>query len=108
VTGFPEQVLVAVEERLRAEGVALEDMDRRIAERLNVPVDYYFVYLLVRGAIHAHAAQDLEVDPTPVPSAPSVTRQEPPAFLRLRTEKRDTLDAGTPGGDVGSSGVRHG
>ncbi len=48
--------IAALEQQVHRDGVALENVDTRIAEILNVPPDYYFAYLLVAGAIEARGA----------------------------------------------------
>lgn len=50
-----EHVLADIEQVVRASGAALDEADARIAEVLGVPTDYYHAYLLVWGAIEAHA-----------------------------------------------------
>lgn len=48
-----EEVLAEIEGELQASGVAPEEVDARVAEALDVPLDYYLAYLLVWCAIAA-------------------------------------------------------
>ena len=48
-----EHVLADIEQHVHAAGVPLEDVDSVVAATLGVPVEYYFTYLLVWGAIEA-------------------------------------------------------
>ncbi|WP_052664846.1 hypothetical protein [Nitriliruptor alkaliphilus] len=56
MTRTHEQILAHLEQAAVGEGVPAADVDRYIADRLQVPLDYYFAYLLVWGAIEAHRA----------------------------------------------------
>ncbi|WP_052665093.1 hypothetical protein [Nitriliruptor alkaliphilus] len=58
MTRSHEQILAHLEQVAVGEGVPAADVDRYIADRLQVPLDYYFAYLLVWGAIEAHRAAD--------------------------------------------------
>ena len=50
-----EHVLAAIEQSVQSIGVPPDEVDAAIADVLGVPVDYYFAYLLVWGAIEAHS-----------------------------------------------------
>ncbi len=52
----PAQTLARLEQQAYDHGIPLPEVDTYIASQLQVPTDYYFAYLLVRGAIEAHQA----------------------------------------------------
>lgn len=56
MTRTHERILADLEQQAVDEGVPTVDIDRYIADRLQVPLDYYFAYLLVWGAIEARCA----------------------------------------------------
>lgn len=56
MTRTHEQILADLEQVAIVEGVPATDVDRYIADQLQVPLDYYFAYLLVWGAIEGHRA----------------------------------------------------
>ncbi len=56
MTRTHEQILADLEQDARGAGVPTADIDRYIADQLKIPLDYYFAYLLVWGAIEAHRA----------------------------------------------------
>lgn len=64
-------VLADIERRVRTDDPSPDEVDRRIADELGVPLDYYFAYLLVWGAIEAYReARDLaETQPSGDPRA---------------------------------------
>jgi hypothetical protein len=47
-------VLACIEENVATSGASMDQVDERIAAELGVPVDYYFAYLLVWGAIERY------------------------------------------------------
>jgi hypothetical protein len=63
MTRTHEQILAHLEQVAIGEGVPAADVDRYIAEELQVPLDYYFAYLLVWDAIEAHRAAGSHAHP---------------------------------------------
>ena len=65
-----DDVLACVEEKVATSGAGMDEIDARIAAELDVPVDYYFAYLLVWGAIERYRATVLCQQPLPLCEAP--------------------------------------
>src|SRR5690606_40615010 len=59
-----DQTLAAIEQRLLACDTPLDDIDARIAVVLGVPLDYYFAYRLLAGAIDSHRMMRTDHPPT--------------------------------------------
>ena len=51
---YHQHVLTDIEHRAQSRALDLAHVDELIAEELDVPVDYYFAYLLVRHALDAY------------------------------------------------------
>jgi hypothetical protein len=69
MTPTHRHTLAALEQQIHSDGVALCDVDTRIAEVLDVPPGYYFAYLLVVGAIEARGAAHAPDGAGPIPHA---------------------------------------
>ena len=58
-----DTTLATIEARPLEVDTPLEDIDARVAEVLGVPVDYYFAYRLVAGAIDSRRHEPADVAP---------------------------------------------
>ena len=63
-------VLACIEETVATNDAAMDEIDRRIASELGVPVDYYFAYLVVWNAIEHYRSTVLCQQPLPLCDRP--------------------------------------
>lgn len=96
-----DQTLAAIEQRLLACDTPLDDIDARIAEVLGVPLDYYFAYRLVAGAIDSHRTTRPDQPPTsPEEAQAALHRAEAIAdsmAVLTAAMYRATTGSGSPG-----------